>query len=197
MDGMTVLPVLPGPDQLAPVLGERWSPTIFDPTQEIGDDELALLLAAAQWAPSAGNSQPWAFLVCRRGDGNHERFVRHLSRGNLGWVPKAALVVVTLVQTATEPGEDAPAYSDYAEYDVGQAAAHLTVQAVSMGLGVHQFAGFDHGGVTHEFAIPEHYKVLTGMAIGRHGTPDQVAAADPRDQEREQRTRQRRPLKLF
>lgn len=179
------------------LLSERWSISLFDPTHSIDDDELAEILEAARWAPSAGNSQPWAFIVCRRGDERHQRFVPHLSRGNSGWVPRASLVLVTLAQVATEPGGDAPSYSDYAEYDVGQAAAHVTVQATSMGLGVHQFAGFDHDAVTHEFAIPDNFKVMTGIAIGVHATPEQVAEADPRDQQREQRERTRRPLRLF
>jgi nitroreductase len=179
------------------LLSGRWSPTIFDTEREIGDAELAEILLAAQWAPSAGNSQPWAFIVLRRGDERHERFTKFLSRGNAGWVPRAALVIVTLAQIATEPGGDSPSYSDYAEYDVGQAAAHITVQATAMGLGVHQFAGFDHERVAHEFAIPDNFKVLTGMAIGRRATPEQIAIADPRDQEREQRVRSRRDLTLF
>lgn len=179
------------------LLSGRWSPTIFDPTHEVSDADLGLILAAAQWAPSAGNSQPWAFIVCRRGELAHDRIIKFLSRGNAGWVPRASLVLVTLAQIATEPGGDSPSYSDYAEYDVGQVAAHITVQATSMGLGVHQFAGFDHEAVTREFAIPDHFKVLTGIAIGVHASPEQVAAADPRDQEREQRERTRRPLLLF
>jgi len=179
------------------LLAGRRSPTIFDAGHEISDDELASLLTAAQWAPSAGNSQPWAFIVCRRGDHNHDRFAKFLSRGNAGWVPRASLVVVTLAQVATEPGGDSPAYSDYAEYDVGQAAAHLTLQARALGLEAHQFAGFDHAAVTREFAIPDHFKVLTGIAIGRPGSPAQVAAAEPGEREREQRVRVRRELLLF
>lgn len=198
MGGMTPQSPAQSPAQaLTPLLSQRWSPTIFDPDHEVTDDELALILLAAQWAPSAGNSQPWAFVVCRRGDHHHERFTKFLSRGNAGWVPRASLVLVTLAQIATEPGGDSPSYSDYAEYDVGQAAAHLTVQATSMGYGVHQFAGFDHNGVAREFEIPDHLRVMTGIAIGRHGSPEQVAAADPREQEREQRVRGRRELRLF
>jgi len=179
------------------LLSGRWSPTIFDDQHELDDADLALLLEAAQWAPSAGNSQPWAFIVCRRGDERHDRFTKFLSRGNAGWGPRAAPILVTLAQIATEPGGDSPSYSDYAEYDVGQAAAHITVQATALGFGVHQFAGFDHGAVAREFAIPDHYKVLTGMAIGRRATAAQIALADPRDQEREQRPRTRRDLTLF
>ena len=49
-----------------PLLAERWSPRGFDRAHEIGDEALAALLEAARWAPSAGNSQPWRFLVTRR-----------------------------------------------------------------------------------------------------------------------------------
>jgi nitroreductase len=179
------------------LLAGRWSPSIFDPAHEIGDDEVASLLTAAQWAPSAGNSQPWAYVVCRRGDENHQRFVAHLSRGNSGWVPKAPVVFVTLCQTATDPVPDAPSYSDYAEYDTGQAAAHITIQARLLGLDAHQFAGFDHEAVTESFDIPVNFTVMTGIAVGRHGDAAVVAAAPERDQERELRDRVRRPIRLF
>lgn len=179
------------------LLTHRWSPSIFDADHEISDDEVARLLTAAQWAPSAGNSQPWAYVVCRRGDANHQRFVTHLSRGNSGWVPAASVVFVTLCQTATDPEPDAPSYSDYAEYDVGQAAAHLTLQARILLLEAHQFAGFDHQAVAEEFAIPGHLKVMTGIAVGRHGDAEVIAGAPLRDQERELRERTRRPLRLY
>jgi nitroreductase len=179
------------------LLAGRWSPSIFDPAHHISDAQVESLLTAAQWAPSAGNSQPWAYVVCRRGDDHHRRFVRHLSRGNSGWVPTASIVFVTLCQTATDPMPDAPSYSDYAAYDTGQAAAHITIQARLLGLDAHQFAGFDHEAVTAEFEIPSNFEVMTGIAVGRHGDADVVAAASERDQEREQRDRVRRPVRLF
>lgn len=179
------------------LLARRWSPSIFDPAHEISDEELASLLTAAQWAPSAGNSQPWAYVVCRRGDDSHQRFVELLSRGNRGWVPRASVVFVTLCQIATDPVADAPAYSDYAEYDVGQAAAHITIEARALGLDAHQFAGFDHEGVTEAFDIPTNFKVMTGIAVGRHGDAALIAAADEREQERERRERVRRAIRVF
>ena len=50
-----------------PLLAERWSPRGFDQGHELGDAALTALLEAARWAPSAQNSQPWRFLVTRRG----------------------------------------------------------------------------------------------------------------------------------
>jgi nitroreductase len=56
-----------------PLLAERWSPRGFDSAHQIGNDDVAALLEAARWAPSAGNSQPWRFLVTRRGEQAHGR----------------------------------------------------------------------------------------------------------------------------
>ena len=177
---------------LTPLLRDRWSPRSFDPAHEIGADELRLLLRAAQWSPSAGNSQPWAFLVARRGDESHLKLVEALSRGNVGWVPQASAVLVTVAHTGTGDEPDAPAYSDYADYDLGQAVAHLTVQASALGLDVHQFAGFDHAALTDAFGVPSYFTVKTGIAIGRHLKPE-----DEGLRQWESRDRTRRDLDEF
>src|SRR6478672_1946637 len=104
-------------EDLLPLLRERRSTRSYDAGQVLADGDLVSLLEAARWAPSAGNSQPWAFLVSRRGDDAHRRFVPLLSRGNASWVPRASALLFTLHRTATGPEEDALTYSDYAAYD--------------------------------------------------------------------------------
>ena len=180
-----------GAEDLTEHLRDRWSVSVFDAEHELADSEIRLLLEAARWAPSAGNSQPWSFLVLPRGSAAHETFVTHLSRGNSGWVPRASAVFVAVAQVGAGPGGDGPKWSDYSYYDLGQAAAHLTVQAASLGLSSHQFAGFDHDAVAEAFGVPEWWKVATGIAVGLHGDSAQV---DPGDAAREQRERVRRPL---
>ncbi|GAB2868668.1 nitroreductase family protein [Nocardioides pacificus] len=179
---------------LTPVLRDRWSPSIFDPTHRLTDTDLETLLSAARWAPSAGNSQPWAFLVARRGSSAHDVVMEALSRGNRGWVPNASAVLVNLTQTGDDPEVEKPAYTDYATYDLGQAVAHLTVQAVAMGLHAHQFAGFDHDLLAERLEVPAHFTVTTCVAVGRHGDP---AAADEGLREREARARHRKELDEF
>ncbi|MFD4326054.1 nitroreductase family protein [Nocardioides sp. NPDC058538] len=180
-----------GAEELTEHLRDRWSVSVFDPAHELVDAEIRLLLEAARWAPSAGNSQPWSFLVLPRGSAGHATFVSHLSRGNSGWVPRASAVFVAISQVGVGPDGNGPKWSDYSHYDLGQAAAHLTVQAASLGLSSHQFAGFDHDAVAAAFGVPDWWKVMTGIAVGLHGDPAQV---DPRDAEREERERVRRPL---
>lgn len=181
---------------LLPLLRQRRSIRTYDATHELGDGELAVLLEAARWAPSAGNSQPWSFLVGRRGDAAHEVFVELLSRGNRSWVPSASAVLISLHQVASGPEDDAPAFSDYAMYDLGQAVAHLNVQAAELGLAVHQFAGFDHERLAGECGVPPHWRVTTGIAIGRELPPDELGqeAADELARERDRRPRTRRPV---
>ena len=62
----------------------------------------------------------------------------------------------------------------YAPYDVGQAVAHMSIQAESSGLRVHQMAGFDAQQVRDAFEIPEGFNPLTVIAIGYFGGLDQL-----------------------
>ena len=180
-----------GQELLAEPLRSRWSPSIFDDTHVLTPDQLRLLLVAAQWAPSCGNAQPAAFVVAERGSPSHQALVRHLSRGNSGWVPRASAVLVVGAQLAPDEDGEGGDKPFHAEYDTGQAAAHLTLQARAMGLHAHQFAGFDKAAVADELGVPAYYKLMAGIAVGVRGNPED---GPERDREREQRVRRRRPL---
>lgn len=132
------------------------------------DAEVAVLLEAAQWAPSAGNSQPWMFSTALRGHPEHERLVVCLAGSSRPWAAEASLLVVNVCHLHVE-GTDWE-YSEFGQYDLGQAVAHLTVQAHSMGLACRQFAAFDRTAVTELLQIPDHWRVMTMTAIGRAAT---------------------------
>ena len=182
---------MPGAEGLTPLLRDRWSISVYDDEHVLTATEIETLLHAAQWAPSAGNSQPWSFFVAERGSTAHKVLVEHLSRGNSGWVPRASVVFVAAAQVAPDAEGNGPKWPEYSFYDLGQAAAHLSVQAQSMGLRVHQFAGFDADGVGRVLGVPDHWRVLTGIAVGVHGDPADVPEADAA---REHRVRSRKPL---
>jgi nitroreductase len=69
-------------------------------------------------------------------------------------------------------------YSEFSHYDLGQAVAHLTLQAQSMGLGVRQFRAFDRDGLAAEFDVPEHWEVTSMAAIGRPASDADLPTAD-------------------
>ncbi|GAA5104967.1 nitroreductase family protein [Alloalcanivorax gelatiniphagus] len=181
----------PSAEALAEPMRSRWSPSVYDDAHRLSGAEIETLLRAAQWAPSKGNLQPWTLFVCVPGTANHDRLVATLSRGNSGWVPRASVVFVSAahVRTGEEPG--APEPSDYALHDVGQAAAHLTLQARAMGLHAHQFSGFDHDALADALGVPPTHDLVAGIAVG---VPGDAAEVDERTAARDHRDRARRPL---
>ncbi|MEU7020272.1 nitroreductase family protein [Streptomyces sp. NPDC046203] len=152
-------------DGLHPLLADRFSPYRFDPSVTVDDRTLGLLLEAARWAPSAGNSQPWGFFACRPGEPDHERVVRHLAPSSARWATGAGLLVVTL--TRRQVDESGLAYSEFADYDLGQSVAHMTVQAQAMGLSAHQFRAFDLEGLTKELGPAPGWFVVSMIALGK------------------------------
>ena len=160
---------------LHPLLAGRWSPTTFDASHELAASEIEARLEAARWAPSAGNSQPWAFSVGRRGDATHARLVQYLARSSGVWAPTASLLVANLAHRYVEDTDWE--YSEFSLYDLGQAVAHMTVQAQALGLHVRQFRAFDRAGLTAEFAVPDHWEVTTMAAVGRAGQASAARSA--------------------
>lgn len=170
-----------------PLLAERWSPRGFDQAHELGEDGLTRLLEAARWAPSAGNSQPWRFLVTRRGEQGHDRLFAALAPGNRAWAGAASALVLVVARTAGQDGGPQP----WALYDTGQAVAALVTQAQADGLSVHQMGGFDTAAVRAEFGLADTLTPVVVLAIGRRDStaelPEPLAA-------RETAPRTRHPL---
>jgi hypothetical protein len=57
-------------------------------------------------------------------------------------------------------------YSEFSSYDLGQAVAHMTIQAQAMGLAARQLRAFDSDGLTRDFKVPAHWEVTTMTAFG-------------------------------
>ena len=109
---------LPALHTLHSALARRFSPEMFDRDAVLTSQQVDTLLDAARLSPSAGNSQPWKFIVARRGDSIHARIVRHLARSSAVWAPYASLLVVNLAHVYVQ---DTPnwEYSEFARYDPG------------------------------------------------------------------------------
>ncbi len=145
------------------LLSARWSPREFA-NRDIDDDTLRSLLEAARWAPSCFNEQPWRFVVGRRQDGDtHARLATVLVDRNREWAQHAPLLVLSAASmTFARNGKP----NRHAFHDVGLAVATMTVQATSMGLAVHQMAGFDRDAARTAFAIPDDVEPVAMIAIG-------------------------------
>ncbi|HEX6953520.1 MAG TPA: nitroreductase family protein [Agromyces sp.] len=171
---------------IAPLV-ERWSPRAYDPSAELSEDEVRTLLEAARWAPSANNSQPWRFIVARRGTREFALVHDALLGFNTTWADSAAALIVNLTEVADEAGRP----RRWAAYDLGQAVAHLTVQAQHDGFHTHQIGGFDRARLVEAFGLGDRLDVVSITAIGKVG--DAWTLPEPL-REREVAPRSRKPL---
>ncbi len=168
------------------VLAERWSTRIFDAQTPIDEDALASALEAARWAPSANNTQPWRFVVARRGTDAHAALVGALMGFNQSWAADAGALVV-FAAAASLDGKQL----NWEVYDTGQAAAYFTVQAHASGLHTHQMGGFDRAAIGEAFGFGDDLAAVTVMAVGALGS---LAEAPEALRERELAPRTRRPI---
>ncbi|MGW9021698.1 nitroreductase family protein [Leucobacter chromiiresistens] len=152
-------------------LAERWSPRAFDTTHSFPEGALRGVLEAARWAPSANNTQPWRFIVARRGSENFGRIAETFVGFNREWAVNAGALIVNIAETADAEGNARP----WAEYDLGQAVAHLSVQATHEGLHLHQLGGFDREAIRTAFALEDRLVPVSISAIGKLGSADTLS----------------------
>jgi nitroreductase len=177
-------------DTAVPLVRElrtRWSPRSFDATATVSDEQLDALLEAARWAPSAANTQPRRFIVARRGTHHFDTIVGGLMGFNAAWAGDASALIVAIAETSTVEGD----VRAYAEYDLGQAVAHLSVQAQAEGLHTHQMAGVEWDKIVAAFDLAENLKPMTVTAVGVVAPADRLVEALA---EREVAPRDRLPL---
>jgi nitroreductase len=155
----------------APLIGalvERWSPRAYDRDAVVSPEVVDVLLEAARWAPSANNSQPWRFVVAHRGTPEFAAIHDALMGFNQAWADSAAVLIVNIAETTDAEGRERP----WATYDLGQAVAHLSVQAQHEGLHTHQMGGFDGEALKAAFGLGETLKVVSVIALGVPGDVD-------------------------
>ncbi|WP_295118535.1 nitroreductase family protein [uncultured Leifsonia sp.] len=153
---------------LLPALAERWSPRAFDTEAVIDEAKLTAALEAARWSPSANNTQPWRFIVARRGSAAFDTIVANLMGFNQVWAGAAGALVVALAEVVDADGNE----RRWATYDVGQAVAHFSVQAHHDGLHTHQMGGFDAAGLRAAFDLDERFLPVSVTAVGMLGDVD-------------------------
>ncbi|SRR5579862_3809542 len=170
----------------------RWSPRAFD-DREVTDGELLSLFEAARWAPSCFNEQPWSFLVATKKDAReYERLLSCLVEFNQSWAKTAPVLMISIAhlqfQRNAKPNR-------HGVHDVGLAVENMVLQATSMGLFVHQMAGFDADKVRELYGVPETHEPVAAIALGRPGDAAKLESEKARQGETE--PRERKPLDAF
>lgn len=153
------------------LIEKRWSPRAFSP-QPVEDGKIRELFEAARWAASCFNEQPWRFIYVARGEEKlFGKLFDCLVDKNKLWVKTAPLLILTVARREfTHNGKP----NRHAWHDVGLAMGNLTLQAMSLGLYVHQMAGFSVEKARENLNVPEGFDPVAMVAIGYPGDPEQL-----------------------
>ncbi|HEX2276119.1 MAG TPA: nitroreductase family protein [Candidatus Tectomicrobia bacterium] len=173
------------------LLKRRWSPRAFS-ARPVEPEKLLSLWEAARWAASCANEQPWYFIVAtKQNETEYARLLSCLRENNQQWAQQAPVLMVSVAKLAFDANGQA---NRYAFHDVGLAVANLITQATTLGLFVHQMAGFYPDKVRELYGVPEGFEPVAGIVLGYPGDP----ASLPEDlKQRELARRARRPIETF
>lgn len=122
---------------------------------KLDSETIFKMLNAARWAPSAGNRQPWHFIIVIS-DELKEKLVP-ICRNQL-FIADAACIIVGLANIEKSP--------KWALVDTTISLEHIVLEACELGLGSCWIGAFNEDGVKKLLKIPKQYKVVALMPIG-------------------------------
>lgn len=171
------------------LIGDRWSPVVFEP-RPVSSDAVGSLFEAARWAPSSYNDQPWSFVFAQREQTNDfQRLLQCLVEANQQWAKDAGLLVLSVARAElSRTGKP----NKFAWHDVGAATQNLLLQATALGLHGHPMGGFDAAKAQADLQIPAPFQPAAMIAIG-HLKAD-LTGVDQGTVQRQLGARDRRPL---
>ena len=153
---------------LDPIFLQRWSPRSFS-SEPVSDDELAAVFEAARWAPSWMNNQPW-YYVYATGGADKDAILSVIMDRNRDWAQHAPVVGLMIAKTELQG-----LMGSSRDFDAGQAAMAMQLQATELGLSMHLLGGMDVD-AAHELVglDPEVGRVVCGFVLGRRGPLEQL-----------------------
>jgi nitroreductase len=134
--------------------------------ESIPADKLGMIFEAARLAPSAGNCQPWRFVVVQK---RSRKKAVAKAANDQEFISDAAVIVVAVCDPRASPG--------WCEKDTMIALEHIVLAATSMGYGSCWIGAFDEQAIKHLLNIPASMKVVAILPIG---VPDEKPRARSR-----------------
>jgi nitroreductase len=132
---------------------KRHSVRAYESTS-VPEEKLMRILEAGRLAPSAGNIQPWHFIVVRD-------FEKRKKLAEARWAKFLAESPIVIVGCG-----DQKASPRWFMVDVAIAMQNMVLTAVSEGLGTCWVGSFDEDEVRRMLKIPDNYRIVALLAIG-------------------------------
>jgi len=150
---------------LEAIKGRRSIRTFTD--QPVSEEEVKTLIDAARHAPSAGNIQPWEFVIVRKPEVKSELAVAALNQGFIEEAP--VVIVVCANKERSASGYGARGTTLYCIQDTAAATQNILLTAHALGLGTCWIGSFREEEVKQALGIPEGVRPVAIIPVG-HST---------------------------
>jgi len=131
----------------------------------ISDADLKRILDAARWAPSAGNRQPWEFVVVKDLERKRAIAKAALNQMFIAEAPVVLVVGANIERSASRYGSRGATL--YCIQDTAAAIMNLMLAAHALGYGTCWIGAFDERKVAEIIGFPEHIRPVAIIPIGR------------------------------
>jgi len=139
-------------------------------TQDVPEEVVEKLIEAASYAPSAGNIQPWKFVVARKAD-TKKKLVQAANQAFVGKAP--VVIVVCANEQRAEMGYGFRGKTLYCIQDTAAATQNILLTAYSLGLGTCWIGAFNEEQARKAVNAPEEMRAVAIIPIGY---PDEAPA---------------------
>jgi nitroreductase len=133
-------------------------------SQNIPEEIVEKLIEAARWAPSAGNIQPWEFVVVRKPETK-----RRLAEAALGqtFIEEAPVVIVVCAnENRSMQGYGMRGKTLYCIQDAAAATQNILLTAYSLGLGACWVGAFKEEEAKEILRVPSGVRPLVIIPVG-------------------------------
>jgi nitroreductase len=132
--------------------------------ETVTEDQIETLIEAASYAPSAGNIQPWEFVVVRDPQIKTRLSVAALHQA---FIEEASVVIVVCAnEVRSRQGYGSRGANLYCIQDTAAATENLLLAAYALGLGTCWIGAFREDAARRALSVPSHLRPVAIIPVG-------------------------------
>jgi len=132
--------------------------------QDVSKDSVEKIIDAARMAPSAGNIQPWEFVVIR--DAQTKRKIAEAALGQMFIATAPVIIVVCAHLRRSAQGYGSRGEKLYAIQDTAAATENILLSAHALGLGTCWIGAFEEDEVKEVLDLPSEVRPVAIIPVG-------------------------------
>jgi nitroreductase len=132
--------------------------------QRVTDEEVEKLIEAARWAPSAGNIQPWEFIIVRESRAKHGLCEAALNQTFIEEAPVVIVVCANPMQSSK--GYGSRGINLFCIQDTAAATQNILLAAHAMGLAACWVGAFNEEEAKRVLGVPEELRPIAIVPVG-------------------------------